>query len=424
MLLVIGLVPFTSARALADDHEEHLEELEDELAETEETLTAALERLDDARAELERVEARLAAASAELGRTQEAYNAAKAAYEAARQEVEETSAALAGAERALARAESRLEAALERERVAVGRLEDRVVKAFKDGSTHPTVGLAQGIISAGDWHDIARTAQIYQRTLADDRQLVSEAYDARTDADAARADADAARIEAEELAIRAEVAEQRAAEELATLDALVAERQAAVNAVAAEQRQRQAIFQELEADADVMRALQRELEQKILELRAGGTCVGSVPAGAPVPSSIPSWGQRLVSRTSAARDWVIPIAAASSRNGLDPRVFAALVWSESAFRPTVVSHAGAIGLAQLMPGTAAGLGVDPWDPEENLDGGSRYLARQVSRFGSLELGLAAYNAGPGNVVKYGGIPPFAETQIYVVRVIERCQLIS
>jgi soluble lytic murein transglycosylase-like protein len=102
---------------------------------------------------------------------------------------------------------------------------------------------------------------------------------------------------------------------------------------------------------------------------------------------------------------------------LDPRLFAALVWTESAFNPAAVSHAGAIGLAQLMPGTAAGLGVDPWDPVQNLDGGARYLRAQLDAFGSVDLALAAYNAGPNAVSRYGGIPPYVETQFYVLRVL-------
>ena len=72
-----------------------------------------------------------------------------------------------------------------------------------------------------------------------------------------------------------------------------------------------------------------------------------------------------------------------------------------------------------MSSTAASLRVDPWVPAENLDGGARYLSRQITRFGSVELGRAAYNAGPGNVVRFGGIPPFPETQNYVPTVLER-----
>ena len=104
---------------------------------------------------------------------------------------------------------------------------------------------------------------------------------------------------------------------------------------------------------------------------------------------------------------------AARRNGVDPDLFLRLVQQESGFRPQVVSSAGAIGPAQLMPGTAAELGVDPRDPLQNLDGGARYFRQQLDRFGDPTLALAAYNAGPGAVAKYGGIPPFKETQNYV-----------
>ena len=84
-----------------------------------------------------------------------------------------------------------------------------------------------------------------------------------------------------------------------------------------------------------------------------------------------------------------------------------------------MSSAGAIGLAQLMPATAAGLGVDPHDPLQNLEGGARYLRQQLDRFGSFELGLAAYNAGPTRVAQAGGVPAIAETQAYVQVVLDR-----
>lgn len=96
--------------------------------------------------------------------------------------------------------------------------------------------------------------------------------------------------------------------------------------------------------------------------------------------------------------------------------FQAMIKVESNYTQGAVSHAGALGLAQLMPGTADYLRVDPADPIENLDGGARYLLEQMAEFGSLELALAAYNAGPDAVRKYDGIPPYDETQSHIVKV--------
>lgn len=96
--------------------------------------------------------------------------------------------------------------------------------------------------------------------------------------------------------------------------------------------------------------------------------------------------------------------------------FQAMIKVESNYAQAAVSHAGALGLAQLMPGTADYLNVDPADPIENLDGGARYLLEQMAAFGSLELALAAYNAGPEAVRKYDGVPPYAETQSHITRV--------
>lgn len=116
--------------------------------------------------------------------------------------------------------------------------------------------------------------------------------------------------------------------------------------------------------------------------------------------------------------------AAGAAHGIQPSVLAAVAKTESAFDPTAVSPAGAQGLMQFMPGTAAEMGVDPWDPASAIDGAARYLSQNLRRFGSLELALAAYNAGPGAVQQHGGIPPYAETQAYVPKVLAAAGLDS
>ncbi len=127
-----------------------------------------------------------------------------------------------------------------------------------------------------------------------------------------------------------------------------------------------------------------------------------------------AWAGRLPDR---ARPFVPLIEQAAAEAGVDPRLLASVVWAESDFTPSAVSHAGAIGLGQLMPGTAAALGVDPRDPADNLRGAARYLREQLDRFGRVDLALAAYNAGPGRVATAGAIPDIAETRAYVPRVL-------
>ena len=109
--------------------------------------------------------------------------------------------------------------------------------------------------------------------------------------------------------------------------------------------------------------------------------------------------------------------AAAAKHGVPEQMFLRLIQQESGWNQGAVSNKGATGLAQLMPGTAARLGVDETDAQQNLDGGARYLRMMFDRFGSWRLALAAYNAGPQAVEKYGDVPPFAETKGYVAAIL-------
>ncbi len=114
------------------------------------------------------------------------------------------------------------------------------------------------------------------------------------------------------------------------------------------------------------------------------------------------------------------ISTAASAYALDPKLVEAVAWRESRFHAGALSAKGAIGVMQLMPGTARDLGVDPHDPVQNIRGGALYLRRMMSAFGGdVRLALAAYNAGPAAVRKHGGVPPYAETQAYVTSILGR-----
>jgi soluble lytic murein transglycosylase-like protein len=120
------------------------------------------------------------------------------------------------------------------------------------------------------------------------------------------------------------------------------------------------------------------------------------------------------------------IQVAATRFGIDHNLVDAVAWQESRYNPRALSTAGAMGVMQLMPGTARQLGVrNPHDVEQNVVGGTAYLRQQLERFGNnVPLALAAYNAGPGAVIKYGGIPPYRETQDYVRQIMQRLSATS
>lgn len=129
-----------------------------------------------------------------------------------------------------------------------------------------------------------------------------------------------------------------------------------------------------------------------------------------------------ISRKTAARrmTYLPSIREAERRHRLPYGLLDALIWAESRYNPMALSHAGAAGLTQLMPGTASDLGVsNRYDPSTNIDGGARYLRQMLDKFGSVNLALAAYNAGPNAVHKAKGIPRYRETQNYVKSVLAR-----
>ena len=126
---------------------------------------------------------------------------------------------------------------------------------------------------------------------------------------------------------------------------------------------------------------------------------------------------------SDASTYSAAIDAAGQRYGIDPLLLQSVIQQESGFNPNATSAAGAQGLMQLMPSTAASLGVtDPYDPTQSIDGGAQYLSSKLAEYGgNTSLALAAYNAGSGAVARYGGIPPYPETQNYVQSITDRYQ---
>jgi soluble lytic murein transglycosylase-like protein len=158
-----------------------------------------------------------------------------------------------------------------------------------------------------------------------------------------------------------------------------------------------------------------------LSLKDGGE-VGILPAEVRgfVPDEV---ADEVLAPMAAGMDVRALAIAAAQRHGLDPNLVLAVVGVESGFQPDAVSHKGARGLMQLMPGTARDMGVtDVFDPAQNLDGGTRYLRMLVALYGGdLGRALAAYNAGPGAVKRHGGVPPYRETHHYINRVLKRYQ---
>lgn len=153
-------------------------------------------------------------------------------------------------------------------------------------------------------------------------------------------------------------------------------------------------------------------QTKVLDTRAAQQYANSVRLQPPTVNTPSKYGTEGY-QGSYRGEFLRMAMEAARRHDVPEDLFARLVQQESGWNPRAKSHKGAMGLAQLMPGTAAVLGVDASDPYQNLDGGARYLAQQFREFGSWRLALAAYNAGPEAVKKHGGVPPYKETMNYV-----------
>jgi soluble lytic murein transglycosylase-like protein len=158
---------------------------------------------------------------------------------------------------------------------------------------------------------------------------------------------------------------------------------------------------------------------EVIEISANGEVARFAgPATITTEGVTPIEAPRASARTAAATAISADLQRAGDSVALNDRLIEAVAWAESRFNQSARSPDGAIGIMQLMPGTAADLGVDATDARENVRGGATYLRQMLDRFdGDIVLALAAYNAGPGAVERHGGVPPYPETQAYVAAVL-------
>lgn len=403
LVAVISLLPVVAVDAATDPAEE-LERTRDELDRAGRELDALEHALDLAQARISEIDGRLARASADLSGVRAELADAEAELEAASQRERTAAAALQDATDELHTKVGSWEQNQEQ-------LESRVAEIYKHGSSRESHLIMEGVARSRDLHSVSVTVRTVEGIVERDRALVRETVALAKEAAAARAKFANARTAA--------VREQRAvAAERDRVAQLVASQEQLVADIERERATRTQLLADVAADRDQTQLLVERLEERVQDLadelfQAILTEQFDIPFDGPMPT----WASGLPAH---GRQWAPAINAAASAVGVDGRLFAAVVWTESNFHPAAVSHAGAIGLSQLMPGTADGLGVDPWDPLQNLAGGARYLREMAVRFGTAELALAAYNAGPGAVERAGNrIPNIVETQLYVLRVLER-----
>ncbi|MEY3020459.1 MAG: hypothetical protein RLZZ272_1443 [Actinomycetota bacterium] len=410
LALAVPTVALASTDLEAIDRD--LEEAQDELDGVGRSMTELEAELRSVSDQLEELDRRLGTANAELAEV--------------RADLERVERSIAEAEAAEAAALAELEAAgselvqVEEELVETrARLELRLIRAYKHGAAGSADVVIRGTVGALDLHELAVTMNAVSRMTEDDRGLVTHVTDLAEAQRELVASIDAARQAAADAARQAEVERDR-------IRGLVRRQAEVVSAIESDRAQRRAVVSRLENDVEAQAALATVLRTRIAQLEAS-RLVAIQPPGQPDPGT-PSWAGRL---PAAGQPYAAMLNRVGAERGVDARLVAALVWTESGFRPGVVSHAGAAGLAQLMPATARGLGLrvddevdERFDPERNVDAGTRYLRSQLSRFGSIELALAAYNAGPTRVANCGCVPGITETQLYVVRVLGRFETLS
>jgi len=405
---LLAPVAGATSPASADELTQRRNEL-DEVVRSMDEIVAQLDAIAD---EIEAIDRRLGAATSELRRIRADLALAEDGIAIALEDEAEALALLEISEARLGEVETEL---LETRT----RLQNRLVQTFKYGRTSSADLVMRGTVGALDLHEMAVNLHTVGRMTDDDRNLIGAMETLAAEQRGLIEQATAARV----AAVAARDAATRQRDRIAALEA---EQRSVVSSIDADRRRRQDVFKRLEADKQALAALASALTEQIRRLELQNLNV-LMPVGG-VFVGVPSWAGRL---PVSGQPYSALIASAAATQGVDGRLLAALTWSESAFRPNAVSRAGAAGMTQLMPGTARGLGLrvdgevdQRFDPEINLNAGARYLRAQIVRFGSVQLGLAAYNAGPGNVVKYGGIPPFSETQFYVYIVLRRFEQIS
>ncbi|MFT5222912.1 MAG: hypothetical protein ACI867_001222 [Glaciecola sp.] len=389
------------APSLAQDADQ--DTLRHELDVADEELGAAQDRLERARAQLDALDSEAAKSASELSIISAQLDAAAAAATAAGRAARDATNVVAGLDQ-------NLTAQRQLAQVREAAHADRVIWIWKHGAGADAALRLQLATRARSNHDLIVGQRMVDALVKSSRGEVFTTRARLVQMIAARDVSGRDKSRRDDFEARGEAAE---------VDVLRRQQLAVTVRLVTLRTEHGRIVQELAADRDAVAALANTLRRMLSRISLSGALVP--PADLPLDGPTPPWVSAL---PDAGAAWAIAVQATAVRRGLDGALFTALVWSESGFHANAVSHAGAIGLSQLMPGTAAGLGVDPWNPYENLDGGARYLRAQIERFGQADLGLAAYNAGPGRVQRAGNtIPNIVETQIYVLRVLERWELL-